>query len=123
MWVVLNVLSGTDASKAEDHHWKTSSDLEGRLPSSSQKMSTKFENLSEDQRRWINDFSSTVGVCNLRVTILTSGFTMKRVATKFVPRLLAQKQRENRVEVCQELSQCRRGPFPGVIHVTNLELS
>ena len=60
----------------------------------------------EDQQRSIEDFANIVGVSYGSVqAILTSELNMRRIAAKFVPRLLTQEQKENRVEVCKELRQ------------------
>ena len=49
-------------------------------------------------------FAEEVGICkSLCHLILTDKLKMRHVAAKFVPRLLTDAQKENRVTVCQEL--------------------
>jgi len=58
----------------------------------------------EDRRRTINDISDIVGIsfgsCQ---KILTDDLKMRRIAAKFVPRLLFEEQKQHRFLVCQEL--------------------
>jgi len=57
-----------------------------------------------DRRRTIDELEALTGVpwssCQ---RILTEELHMKRVAAKFVPRLLSQDQRANRLDVCREM--------------------
>jgi len=60
----------------------------------------------EDRRRTINDIAAILNVSyGTAQTILTCDLNMRRVAAKFVPRLLTLKQKEHRVAICQELRQ------------------
>jgi hypothetical protein len=57
--------------------------------------------------RTINDIADIVGGSYGSVqTILTSELNMRRVAAKFVLRLLTPEQKEHRVAVCQDLREC-----------------
>jgi hypothetical protein len=52
----------------------------------------------------INDIADIFDVLyGLVQTILTSEFNMRRVAAKFIPRLLTLEQKEHRIAVCQDL--------------------
>ena len=67
------------------------------------------ELVHEDRRRSIDDFANIVGVSyGSAQAILTSELNMRRVAAKFVPRLLTPEQKEHRVEVCRELVRALR---------------
>ena len=56
-------------------------------------------------RRWtINELEELTGVLwSSCQRILTEEFHMKRVAAKFVPRLLSEDRRANRLDVCREM--------------------
>jgi len=57
-----------------------------------------------DRRRTIDELESLTGVsCSSCQRILTEELHMKRVAAKFVPRLLSEDQRANRLDVCCEM--------------------
>jgi hypothetical protein len=70
------------------------------------------EVIREDRRRMIQD------VCNILVLlygtcqrILSDELDMRRIAAKFVPRLLTDDQKQRRLEVCMERKeQVRNGP-------------
>jgi hypothetical protein len=79
------------------------------------------EVICEDRRRTIHD------VCNLLVLsygtcqrILSDELNMRRIAAKFVPRLLSDDQKQHRLEVCMELKeQVRNDPdFLGFMGTT-----
>jgi len=58
----------------------------------------------ENRRLTIREVSEEVGICKSSChTILTDKMKMHRVATKFVPCLLTEEQKQNRVSVSQEL--------------------
>jgi len=59
-----------------------------------------------DRRRTIHDLSAEVGIgCGSCHRILTEQLNMHRIATKFVPRVLTQDQKDDRVAICQELKE------------------
>ena len=59
--------------------------------------------IRENRRLTVREFSE-VGICKSSChTILTEKLKMHRVAAKFVPRLLTEEQKQNRVTVSQEL--------------------
>ncbi|PNF34473.1 hypothetical protein B7P43_G11241 [Cryptotermes secundus] len=58
----------------------------------------------EDRRKTIDQLSEETNISWSTVQrILTEGLHMRRVSAKFVPRLLGDDQRENRVNVCRDL--------------------
>jgi len=60
--------------------------------------------IRENLRLTIREVSEEVGICKSSChTILTEKLKMHRVAAKFVPRLLTEEQKQNRVTVSQEL--------------------
>ena len=60
--------------------------------------------IRENRRLTIREVSEEVGICKSSChTILTQKLKMHRVAAKFVPRLLTEEQKQNRVTVSQEL--------------------
>ena len=60
--------------------------------------------ICENRRLTIREVSKEVGICKSSChTILTEKLKMHRVAAKFVPRLLTEEQKQNRVTVSQEL--------------------
>jgi len=57
-----------------------------------------------DRRRTIDELQALTGVSwSSCQRILTEELHMKRVAAKFVPRLLSEDQRANRLDVCREM--------------------
>jgi len=61
--------------------------------------------IRENRRLTIREVSQEVGICKSSChTILTEKLKMNRVAAKFVPRLLTEEQKYNRVSVSKELS-------------------
>lgn len=70
------------------------------------------EKILEDRRQTISDLCEALdlsfGTCQ---RILTKELGMHRIAAKFVPRLLTEDQKRNRVEVCTELkARCEADP-------------
>jgi len=64
------------------------------------------EKLNEDHRCTIDELSDVTGVSWSSVQhILTQDLGMRRVAAKFVPRLLTEDQRQSRLAVCQDLKR------------------
>src|SRR5215469_11371107 len=60
--------------------------------------------IRENRRLTVREVSEEVGICKSPChTILTEKLKMHRVAAKFVPRLLTEEQKQNRVTVSQEL--------------------
>ena len=60
--------------------------------------------IRENRRLTIREVSEEVGICKSSChAILTEKIKMHRVAAKFVPRLLTEEQKQNRVSVSQEL--------------------
>ena len=60
--------------------------------------------IRENRRLTVREVSEEVSICKSSChTILTEKLKMHRVATKFVPRLLTEEQKQNRVTVSQEL--------------------
>ena len=59
--------------------------------------------IRENRRLNVREVSEEVGICKSSChTILTEKLMMHRVAAKFVPRLLTEEQKQNRVTVSQE---------------------
>jgi len=62
--------------------------------------------VNRDRRRTVHDLSAEVGIgygsCQ---RILTEQLNMHRIATKFVPRVLTQDQKDSRVAICQDLKE------------------
>ena len=57
-----------------------------------------------DRRRTIDELEEMTGVSwSSGQRILTEELHMKRVAAKFVPRLLSEDQRASRLDVCREM--------------------
>jgi histone-lysine N-methyltransferase SETMAR len=68
------------------------------------------EKLNEDRRYTIDELSEVTGVSWISVQrILTQDLGMRRVAAKFVPRLLTEDQRKSRLTVCQDLKRELQG--------------
>ncbi|PNF18301.1 hypothetical protein B7P43_G14792 [Cryptotermes secundus] len=60
--------------------------------------------IDEDRRKTIDQLSEETNISWSTVQrILTEGLHMRRVSAKFVPHLLGDDQRENRVNVCRDL--------------------
>ena len=60
--------------------------------------------IRENRRLTVREVSEEVGICKSSChTILTEKLKMHRVAAKFVPRLLTEELKQNRVTVSQEL--------------------
>jgi hypothetical protein len=70
------------------------------------------EAILADRRRTIHDVCEIVGVSYGTVqSILSDDLNMRRIAVKFVPRLLSNDQKEHRIAVCGELrDQARDDP-------------
>jgi histone-lysine N-methyltransferase SETMAR len=68
--------------------------------------------INEDRRKTIEQVSEETNVSwSSCQRILTEDLRMRRVSAKFVPRLLAEEQKDNRVNVCRDLKQeLRNGP-------------
>jgi len=63
--------------------------------------------IRENRRLTIHEVSEEVDICKSSChMILTEKLKMHRVAAKFVPRLLMEVQKQNRVSVSQELLDC-----------------
>ena len=63
-----------------------------------------IEKVRENRRLTVREVSEEVCICKSSChTILTENLKMHRVAAKFVPRLLTEEQKQNRVIVSQEL--------------------
>jgi histone-lysine N-methyltransferase SETMAR len=60
--------------------------------------------ICENRRLTVREVSEEIGICKSSChTILTEKMKMHRVAAKFVPRLLTEEQKQNRVTVSQEV--------------------
>ncbi|PNF32071.1 hypothetical protein B7P43_G05722 [Cryptotermes secundus] len=60
----------------------------------------------QDRRLTIQDFCNTLGLSyGTCQRILSEELNMRRIAAKFVPRLLQNEQKQHRLEVCRELQQ------------------
>jgi len=60
--------------------------------------------IHDNRRLTIREVSEEVGICKSSChTISTEKLKMLRVAAKFVPRLLTEEQKQNRITVSQEL--------------------
>ena len=58
--------------------------------------------IRKDRRRTIDEVSTLVGICHKS---LTEDLKMRRVASKFVPRLLSVNQKQQRLDVCLDLKE------------------
>ena len=66
-----------------------------------------FAVIRQTRRLTVREVAEEVGICKrLCHLILTDKLKMRRAAAKFVPRLLTDEQKENRVTVSQELFDC-----------------
>ena len=76
-------------------------------------MSKKFVKINEDRRYKIDEISKAMGVSwRSFQRILTVDLNMRRVAAKFVPRLLTQDQKNTRLTLCQDLkNQIESDPY------------
>ena len=62
--------------------------------------------IREDHRRTIDEVSVLVGIIHGTChKILTEDLKMRRVASKFVPRLLSVDQKQQRLDICLDLKQ------------------
>ena len=62
--------------------------------------------IREDRRRTIDEVSMLVGISHRTShKILTEDLKMRRVASKFVPRLLSVDQKQQRLDVCLDLKE------------------
>ena len=60
--------------------------------------------VNQDRRRTIHDLCAEVGIVyGSFQRILTEQLNMHRIASKFVPRVLTQDEKDIRVWICQEL--------------------
>ena len=67
------------------------------------------EFILEDRKQTIHDVCNRVGLSyGSFQRILADELNMRRIAAKFVPRLLNNDQREHRVQVCTELQKAVR---------------
>ena len=67
--------------------------------------------IREDRRRTIDEFSMLVGISHGTChKILTEDLKMRRVASKFVPRLLSVDQKQQRLDVCLDLKKKKMLP-------------
>jgi hypothetical protein len=102
--------NGRTSVDDDERSWRPST---GTTPKNVAKVS---EVIREDRRRTIQD------VCNILVLsygtcqrILSEELNIRLIATKFMPRLLTDDQKQHRLEVCMELTeQVRNDPdfFP-----------
>jgi hypothetical protein len=84
----------------------------GRPSTTSENIAKVREAILADHRRTIHDVCEIVGLSYGTVQrILSDDLNMRRIAAKFVPRLLSNDQKEHRVVVCRELKdQARDDP-------------
>jgi hypothetical protein len=62
--------------------------------------------INEDRRKTIEQVSEQINVSwSSCQRILTEDLRMRRVSVKFVPRLLTEEQKDNRVNVCRDLKE------------------
>ena len=62
--------------------------------------------IREDRRRTIDEVSMLVGISHgTRHRIFTEDMKVRRVASKFVPRLLSVDQKQQRLDVCLDLKE------------------
>lgn len=67
------------------------------------------ELIREDRRQTIHEISALVGIgYGVCQEILTENLKMRRIAAKFVPRLLTTDQKQRRLDVCSELRELER---------------
>ena len=103
-WAKANLFYGTNASRTDEHLLTT--------------MSTTPENIAKvceailaDRRQTIHDVCAIVGLSYGTVQRITAdNMNMRRISTRFVPRLLSDDQKALRVSVCRELKQARDDP-------------
>jgi hypothetical protein len=68
------------------------------------------ETIREDQRCTIHDVCNIVGLSyGTCQRILSDELNMRRIAAKFVPKLLSNDQKEHRIAVCTELKEQAEG--------------
>jgi hypothetical protein len=66
--------------------------------------------IMEDRRLTIQEIASDIGISDGSAhAILTDDFGMRRVAAKFVPKLLSCEQKELRLDVEQDMLECSNG--------------
>ncbi|PNF20516.1 hypothetical protein B7P43_G06298 [Cryptotermes secundus] len=81
---------------------------DGRQRAKHQKMSQKLGicKILQDRRLTIQDLRNALGLSyGICQRILSEELNMRRIAAKFVPRLLQNEQKQHRLEVCRELQQ------------------
>ena len=84
-----------------DDHVRSGRPLSSRNDENNQKIHQK---INEDRRFRIDEISEMTGVSwSSCQRILTEDLQMRRVAAKFVPRLLTQDQKNIRLNLCQDL--------------------
>ena len=67
---------------------------------------TLVEIIREDRRRIVDEVSMLVGISHGTChKILTEDLKMRRVSSKFVPRLLSVDQKQQRLDVCLDLKE------------------
>jgi hypothetical protein len=75
---------------------------EDQAPAKRQKILKQSTTHHEDRRRTIHELADTVGISYGVCQILTENLNMCRIVGKFVPRPLANDQKQRRVNVCPE---------------------
>ena len=116
LWNVENSFWEQAMGRSQTFQWfswfkagRTSIDDErsGRpLSSSTPKIERVRQIIREDRRRTINEVSMLVGI-NHRTChkILTEDLKTRRVASKFVPKLMSVDQKQQRLDVCLDLKE------------------
>ena len=107
------IFYGTNASRTDE---RTSADDDE--PSGRSSTSTTPENFAKvrgailaDRRQTINDVYEAVGLSYGTVQrILADNLNMRRISTRFVPRMLSDDKKAHRVSVCRELNKPEMNP-------------
>jgi len=103
----LKCTSGIHTSKGVKCHVRTSQDLADLRPAKMMKILKKVHNtINADHRQTIDEISEITGLSwsSCQKTLMED-LNMKRVSTKFVPWLLTENQKDNRLNVCYDLRE------------------
>ena len=96
----LGFLSGTRGSEREERMWKMILGVEGQQ----QAEERVREKVRSDCRLTVRMIADELSMNSERVwRIITEDLGMRKVCAKMVPRLLNDGQKENRVQVCQDI--------------------
>ena len=107
LWVVPKHFSGFPGLRqAELRLMMTTNALVDECPVQRQKWQRVRQIICEDRRRTIDEVSMLVGISHGTChKLLTEDLKMRRVPSKFVPRLLSVDQKQPRLDVCLDLKK------------------